>query len=160
MYAIIAMGGVFAGATQAPLTAIASVLEMTGNFTLTLPVMLACGIAAATSKQLTCGSIYTTKLLRRGIDIEQPKATSALATVTVAEVIQPVTDDDRSSALVVSAELEPEPAAVSREMLATLVGTVIDVRDPPGALRRRGSGAGPAPTCALRPRRAAGPLPR
>ncbi len=62
MYAIIAMGGVFAGATQAPLTAIASVLEMTGNFTLTLPVMLACGIAAATSKQLTCGSIYTTKL--------------------------------------------------------------------------------------------------
>ncbi len=37
MYAVIAMGGVFAGAAQAPLTAIASVVEMTGNFTLTLP---------------------------------------------------------------------------------------------------------------------------
>jgi chloride channel protein, CIC family len=70
MYAVIAMGGVFAGATQAPLTAIASVLEMTGNFSLTLPVMLVAGIAAAISRRLTYGSIYTTKLLRRGIDIE------------------------------------------------------------------------------------------
>ncbi len=40
------MGGVFAGAAQAPLTAIASVAEMTGNFTLTLPIMLACGLAS------------------------------------------------------------------------------------------------------------------
>ncbi len=130
MYAIIAMGGVFAGATQAPLTAIASVLEMTGNFTLTLPVMLACGIAAATSKQLTYGSIYTTKLLRRGIDIEQPKPASTLATLTVAEVMQPVSDDDRSSPPLVPAQLEPEPVAVSREMLAMLAGPVTDVRDP------------------------------
>ena len=60
-------------AAQAPLTAIASVAEMTGNFTLTLPIMLAAGIAAALSKRLTYGSIYTTKLLRRGIDIERPK---------------------------------------------------------------------------------------
>ena len=43
LYAVVAMGGVFAAAAQAPLTAIASVAEMTGNFTLTLPIMLACG---------------------------------------------------------------------------------------------------------------------
>ncbi len=73
MYAVIAMGGVFAGAAQAPLTAIASVIEMTGNFSLTLPVMLASGIAAAVSKHFSYGSVYTTKLLRRGIDIERPK---------------------------------------------------------------------------------------
>ena len=130
MYAVIAMGGVFAGATQAPLTAIASVLEMTGNFTLTLPVMLACGIAAATSKQLAYGSIYTTKLLRRGIDIEQPKATSALATLTIAEVMQPIADDDGRARLLPPRELEAEPATVSRELWARLVGPVGDVRDP------------------------------
>ena len=90
LYAVVAMGGVFAAAAQAPLTAIASVAEMTGNFTLTLPIMLACGIAAAVSKQLTYGSIYTTKLLRRGIDIEQPKTTSALQTLTVADAMQPL----------------------------------------------------------------------
>jgi len=74
VYALVAMGGVFAGATQAPLTAIASVIEMTGNFGLTLPIMLAAAIAAALSRHLTYGNIYTTKLLRRGIDIEQPLA--------------------------------------------------------------------------------------
>ncbi len=73
LYAVVAMGGVFAAAAQAPLTAIASVAEMTGNFGLTLPVMLVCAIAAAVSKQISYGSMYTTKLLRRGIDIERPR---------------------------------------------------------------------------------------
>jgi CIC family chloride channel protein len=70
IYGVIAMGAVFASAAQAPLTSIASVVEMTGNFTLTLPVMLAVGIAAGVSKGLTYGTIYTTKLLRRGVDID------------------------------------------------------------------------------------------
>src|SRR6202012_1337686 len=87
LYAVIAMGGVFAAAAQAPLTSIASVAEMTGNFTLTLPIMLTCGIAALVAKRITHGSIYTTKLLRRGIDIERPKAIGALQALTVAEVM-------------------------------------------------------------------------
>ncbi|HWD69252.1 MAG TPA: chloride channel protein [Solirubrobacteraceae bacterium] len=90
LYGVIGMGGVFAGAAQAPLTAIASVAEMTGNFTLTLPIMLACGIAVQIARQLTHGSIYTTKLLRRGIDIERPKAIGALRALTVEQVMQPL----------------------------------------------------------------------
>jgi CIC family chloride channel protein len=78
LYGVVAMGGVFAAASQAPLTAIASVLEMTGNFGIVLSVMLAAAVAAALSKHLSHGSIYTTKLLRRGIDIEQPKAAAGL----------------------------------------------------------------------------------
>jgi chloride channel protein, CIC family len=65
-------------------------VEMTGNFTLTLPVMLASGIAAALSKQLSHGSVYTTKLLRRGIDIERPRPDNVLETLRVADVMQPV----------------------------------------------------------------------
>jgi CIC family chloride channel protein len=90
LYGVVAMGGVFAAAAQAPLTSIASVAEMTGNFTLTLPIMLACGIAAQLAKRITYGSIYTTKLLRRGIDIERPKALGALQALTVEEVMQPL----------------------------------------------------------------------
>jgi chloride channel protein, CIC family len=90
IYGVIAMGAVFAGATQAPLTSIASVVEMTGNFGLTLPVMLAVGIAVGVSKRLTYGTIYTTKLLRRGTDIERPKPSSMLQVLTVAEVMQPL----------------------------------------------------------------------
>jgi chloride channel protein, CIC family len=90
MYAVVAMGAVFAAAAQAPLTAIASVVEMTGNYGLTLPIMLGSGIAAAVSKQVTYGSIYTTKLLRRGIDIERPRAAGVLQQLTVADVMYPI----------------------------------------------------------------------
>ncbi len=90
LYGVVGMGATFAGAAQAPLTAIASVAEMTGNFTLTLPIMLACGLAAQLARQISHGSIYTTKLLRRGIDIERPKAIGALRALTVADVMQPL----------------------------------------------------------------------
>jgi CIC family chloride channel protein len=90
LYGVVGMGAVFAGAAQAPLTAIASVAEMTGNFTSTLPIMLACGLASQLARQVTHGSIYTTKLLRRGIDIERPKAIGALRALTVEQVMQPL----------------------------------------------------------------------
>jgi CIC family chloride channel protein len=90
LYGMVAMGAVFASAAQAPLTSLASVVEMTGDFGLTLPVMLAVGISAAVSKKLTHGTIYTTKLLRRGTDIERPTPSSVFHRVTVAEAMQPL----------------------------------------------------------------------
>jgi CIC family chloride channel protein len=74
LYAVVAMGAVFSSAARAPLTAVASVVEMTGDYTLTLPVMLAVAIATATSRALSYGTIYTTKLLRRGYDIDRATA--------------------------------------------------------------------------------------
>lgn len=71
LYAVVAMGAVFTSAARAPLTSLASVVEMTGDFVLTLPVMLAVGIATALSRGLSYGTIYTTKLLRRGQDIDR-----------------------------------------------------------------------------------------
>ncbi len=73
IYGVIAMGAVFAAAAQAPLTSIASVAEMTGNYGLMLPVMLAVAIATGLARRLSYGTIYTRKLLRRGIDIELPR---------------------------------------------------------------------------------------
>jgi CIC family chloride channel protein len=67
IYGVIAMGAVFAAAARAPLTAIASALEMTGNYHLALPVMLAVAVAVVLSSRLTSGTIYTTKLLRRRV---------------------------------------------------------------------------------------------
>ena len=79
IYGVIAMGAVFAAAAQAPLTSIASVVEMTGNYGLMLPVMLAVGIATGLARRLSYGTIYTRKLLRRGIDIELPAASDVTA---------------------------------------------------------------------------------
>ncbi len=89
LYAAVAMGAVFAAATRAPLTSLASVAEMTGDFALTLPVMLAVAIATAVSRALSYGTIYTTKLLRRGTDIDQPPPWQALHRLTVADAMRP-----------------------------------------------------------------------
>ena len=129
LYGVVAMGGVFAAAAQAPLTSIASVAEMTGNFTLTLPIMLACGIAAQLAKRITYGSIYTSKLLRRGIDIERPKALGALQALTVEQVMQSL--GDRNGRAVLS---EPSAAAerpgVDDSVWERLVGPVTLRRRP------------------------------
>ena len=132
LYAVVAMGGVFAGAAQAPLTAIASVVEMTGNFSLTLPIMLASGLAAALSKQLSYGSVYTTKLLRRGIDIERPRPDNVLETLTVAHVMQPVVTGNglpRLAAAPSDPAGRPTPARAALERLGPVVGTTTDPQE-------------------------------
>ena len=85
----VAMGAVFASAARAPLTSLASVVEMTGDFALTLPVMLAVAIAATISRALSYGTIYTTKLLRRGTDIDRATPWRALADLKVADAMRP-----------------------------------------------------------------------
>ena len=89
LYAVVAMGAVFASAARAPLTSVASVVEMTGDFTLTLPVLLAVAIATATSRALSYGTIYTTKLLRRGIDIDHPPSADPFEDLTAADAMRP-----------------------------------------------------------------------
>jgi len=90
LYAVVAMGAVFTSAARAPLTSLASVVEMTGDFTLTLPVMLAVGIASTVSRALSYGTIYTTKLLRRGTDIDRSTPWRALSDLKVADAMQPI----------------------------------------------------------------------
>jgi CIC family chloride channel protein len=88
LYAVVGMGAVFASATRAPLTALASVVEMTGDFTLTLPVMLAVAVASTVSSALSYGTIYTTKLLRRGTDIDRAAPWRILQDLKVADAMQ------------------------------------------------------------------------
>jgi chloride channel protein, CIC family len=89
LYAVIAMGAVFAAAARAPLTSLASVVEMTGDFSLTLPVMLAVAIATAVSRALSYGTIYTAKLLRRGSDIDRATPWRALQDLKLTDVMRP-----------------------------------------------------------------------
>ncbi len=89
LYAVVAMGAVFASAARAPLTSLASVVEMTGDFSLTLPVMLAVAVASSLSRALSYGTIYTTKLLRRGTDIDRTAPWRALADLKIADAMRP-----------------------------------------------------------------------
>jgi CIC family chloride channel protein len=130
LYAVVAMGGVFAAAAQAPLTAIASVVEMTGNFGITLPIMLASGIASAISKQLSYGSVYTTKLLRRGIDIERPRTASLLRSLTVADIMQPLSELGGRPHLLSPRRAAEQAWSATDERWRELAGAVSEVREP------------------------------
>lgn len=68
-YAVIGMGAIFAAAAQAPLTAITIILEMTGDWGLTMGVMGACAISYLVHGSLSRDSMYTVRLSRRGIVI-------------------------------------------------------------------------------------------
>jgi CIC family chloride channel protein len=56
--AVIGMAAVLAAVTHAPLMSIVMVLEMTGQFRLTLPTMLACGVAHAVSTGFGARPLY------------------------------------------------------------------------------------------------------
>ena len=120
LYAIVGMCAVFASATRAPLTALASTVEMTGDFTLTLPVMLAVAVATTVSRALSYGTIYTTKLLRRGIDIDRPTPTHAFAHLTAADAMHRFT---------VPLDLSRPAGDRDRDWTA-LLGPVTCVREP------------------------------
>jgi CIC family chloride channel protein len=88
-YSIVAMGAVVSATTHGPLTAILILFEMTGDYKIILPLMLACIIATIASGQLLRDSIYTLKLARRGIDIKEGKEVNVLKSMFVKEVMNP-----------------------------------------------------------------------
>jgi CIC family chloride channel protein len=89
-YALIGMGAVFAGAARAPITAVVIMFELTGEYTIILPLMTAIVLATGISHVLTRDSIYTLKLRRRGVDLDAAASAAAMGTVTAGEVMEPV----------------------------------------------------------------------
>jgi CIC family chloride channel protein len=88
-YALVGMGAVVAAGTHAPITAILIIFELTGSYTIILPLMISCIIATLLATRMQRASIYTLKLLRRGVDIQRGKAVNVLQHVRVREVMRP-----------------------------------------------------------------------
>ncbi len=89
-YGLIGMGAVFAAAARAPMTAILIIFELTGDYRIMLPLMLAVVIATAVANRLSSDSIYTLKLARRGIDLLRRRPASPMEAITVAEAMRPM----------------------------------------------------------------------
>lgn len=85
-YGLVGMGAVFAAAARAPITAVIIIFELTGDYNIILPLMFAIVVATALSNALTRDTIYTLKLRRRGIDIDQPQP-GHMAEIHVAEAM-------------------------------------------------------------------------
>ncbi len=89
-YALVGMAGVVAGTTNASLTALIMVFEITNNYKIILPLMLTIIIANFISRAYIKGSLYTLKFDKegKGIDIYGRK-TSLLKSMPVRGMIEP-----------------------------------------------------------------------
>ena len=86
-YALVGMGAVVAGTTHAPLTAMLILFELTDDYHIILPLMLATIISTLVAKRIYKESIYTLKLSRRGLRLSQGIDVSVLESIGVSEVM-------------------------------------------------------------------------
>jgi len=86
-YALVGMGALVAGATHAPMTSIIILFEMTGDYRIILPLMLACISSTLLAQKLDRESIYSRKLARRGVKLREGREENVMAGIKVGEVM-------------------------------------------------------------------------
>jgi chloride channel protein, CIC family len=97
-FAMIGMGAMVGGATGAAMTAVTMIFEMTRDYGIVLPMILAVAVALGVRRMLSRENIYTLKLTRRGHAIPRALQTNMFLVRKAKEVMQ-------RAILVVPAEL-------------------------------------------------------
>jgi CIC family chloride channel protein len=70
-YAIVGMAALFAGSGRAPITCIVIIMEMTSDYSMILPLMIAVSTSFMIASSIEEESIYTLKLSRRGVKVRR-----------------------------------------------------------------------------------------
>ncbi|MFC1562845.1 chloride channel protein [candidate division KSB1 bacterium] len=102
-YALVGMGAMVAATTHGPITAIIIIFELTNDYKIILPLMIACIISTVTAMRLKRESIYTMKLIRKKINIFIGKEINILKSLHVKDVMtkdyELVTEDTKLNLL-------------------------------------------------------------
>jgi len=123
-YALVGMAATVAATTHAPLMATVMAFELSGDYAIVLPLLLATAIATLLARRLQPASIYTAELDRRGVPWQAPLGERMARAVRARELMEPV-------AAVVGADATLRMAL---ERLATTRARAVYV-DGPGPLR-------------------------
>ncbi len=86
-YALVGMAGLVAGTTHAPITALMIIFEMTGDYHIILPLMVTVAVSSLVARSLFSQSIYTVKLIKRGIDLRAGRDANILKSSLVSEIM-------------------------------------------------------------------------
>lgn len=82
-YSMVGMGAFVGAVTHAPITSIIIIFEMTNEYTVILPLMIATIIAVTFTTKMQPESIYTLKLVKRGIQFSKGKEINVLKALKV-----------------------------------------------------------------------------
>jgi len=87
-YALVGMGALIAGATHAPITGILIVFEMTNDYAIVLPLMMATVISFIIARRAEPDSLYSGWLRRRGEKLESGRDRDVLAGLRVGDALE------------------------------------------------------------------------
>jgi H+/Cl- antiporter ClcA len=91
-FAVVAMAATFGAATQATFTAIVFVFELTRDYDVILPLMLATVIADLVYSAVNEDSLMTEKLRRRGLHVGRHYGVDPFSSATVADIMSTTVD--------------------------------------------------------------------
>jgi CIC family chloride channel protein len=86
-YALVGMGAFFAATVRGPITAVLLLFEMTRNYSLILPLITAVVFSNLVARAFSRESIYTTRLMRRGVDIHRREQADVMRGIKVGEAM-------------------------------------------------------------------------
>jgi len=86
-YATVGIGAFLAASTQAPMTAIFLLFEMTGNYLIIIPIMITAILGSSIAKSLYQDSIDTVDFTREGINIHEGREVAIMKSIKVGKAI-------------------------------------------------------------------------
>lgn len=87
-FLVVGMAGILSGVLHAPLTGIFLIAEITGGYTLIVPLMIVAALSFFISKYFYPDSIYTTTLSRRGIKFRSEKEKYFMHQTTLLDLVE------------------------------------------------------------------------
>jgi CIC family chloride channel protein len=87
-FTLVGMAGILSGLFHAPLTAIFLIAEITGGYSLMIPLMIVSSISFAISKRFEKHSLDTKSLVKKGNAFTSNKDTNILSTLDINKIIQ------------------------------------------------------------------------
>ena len=88
-FALVGMGSMLAATTHSPLLAILMIFELSLNYSIMPPLMIACAVSTLVARRLHPESIYTEPLRRKGVELDRESPHIGAATQrTVADLMR------------------------------------------------------------------------
>ena len=120
-YSLVGMGVLFAGFLRVPLTSVFMVLEVSGNYSIILPLILANTLAFLISRSLQPVGIFEVFTHQDGLDLPSMEEQREEATLHIEDAIQPVSVPVVRASDTLRAASESLAAAKARACLVRLI---------------------------------------
>jgi CIC family chloride channel protein len=100
-YTVVGMGAVAGAVLGAPISTILVVFELTGDYAITIAVMIGTVAASSVTQQVFGNSFFTWQLARRGLDLKGGRSQNLLRSIRVDSVMKPDYDAVAPAALMI-----------------------------------------------------------